>query len=239
MKETRSKRYLVWSGWALAGGATLALLGTYFLRNVWFYRDPVRTPARHDRVIIAPADGRVIYIKRIKNGVISSEKLGTEIALTEITKFPVDVKSGWLIGIYMSPLDVHFNYAPLPGEVQKVVFKPAKANLPMVDMWEYVNLTYLRRAVNLFSKEFHFTNERNTILLKGSTLDVIIVEIADKFVNKIKCFVSEGDVLQLGQKISFIERGSQVDLIVLDDRVQWQVEPGDQVYGGQSVLAEY
>lgn len=239
MERPRKAGLVRKSVWGAAGAAAVVLLASYFMRNVWFFRDPVRVPARTDGVIIAPADGQVIYLKRIERGQVHSEKLGQPIAIAEITKAPVKVDSGWLVGIYMSPLDVHFNYAPIAGEVAQVAYTPAKINLPMVDFWEYINLTYLRRAVNLFSKKYHFTNERNSIFLKGKDIQVIVVEIADKFVNKIDCFVDEGDDLELGQKLSFIKRGSQVDLIILTDDLTWHVDFGDQVYGGQTILAQY
>lgn len=213
----------------------------YFYRNVWFYRDPTRRPPRVDNVIISPADGKVMYIKQFEKGEVYSEKLGQKIKLEEITKMNIntDKKNGWLIGIYMSPLDVHFNYSPMRGRAEKIIYTSAKANLPMVDLWEYINFMFLRKTVDLFAKKFHFINERNTILLYGKDFPVAIVEIADKFVNKISCFVREGDFLEIGQKISFIERGSQVDLIIFKEDLRFLVGPGDQVYGGETVLVEY
>ena len=229
--------------WLWAAFLILVLLLSvfYFYRKVWFYRDPIRRPPRVDNVIISPADGRVMYIKQFEKGEVYSNKLGEKIELKEITKANIGTgaTNGWLIGIYMSPLDVHFNYSPVKGRVEKIVYTSAKANLPMVDLWEYINFMFLRKTVDLFAKKFHFVNERNAIFLKGKDFPVIMVEIADKFVNKISCFVREGDFLEIGQKISFIERGSQVDLIIFKEDLQFLVKPGDQVYGGETVLAEY
>jgi len=222
----------------------LIFCGVYFLRNIWFYRDPKRIAPAKDGVIVSPADGKVIYIKRIEDGQVVSEKLGNKIALSEITKeklekFGNGAKDGWLIGIYMSPLDVHFNYSPIPATVEEIVHTQAKVNLPMVDLWEYIKLVYLRQGVDLFAKRFHFENERNTIFLKNKNISIIVVEIADKFVNKINCFVREGDNLKIGQKLSFIERGSQADVVIFEEDIKIKVKFGDQVYGGESILAEY
>jgi len=213
----------------------------YFYRKIWFYRDPPRRPAQRENVIIAPADGKIIYIEEVRDDKVYSKKLGEPIRLDEITKMDgrLDQPNGWLIGIYMSPLDVHFNYSPIEGMVERIVYTPAKINLSMVDLWEYLSFMLLRKAVNLFAKKFHFVNERNTILVQGKHFPVIIVEIADKFVNKISCFIQEGDFLEIGQKISFIERGSQVDLIIFKEDLQFLVKPGDQVYGGETVLVSY
>ncbi len=221
--------------------ALLLTLAYIYLRRVWFYRDPLRRPEANGRVIIAPCDGKVVYLKRVEKGEIKSEKKGDVIKIKEVTKADFgNAETGWLIGIYMSPLDVHYNYAPIEGKVEKIVYYPAKTNLPMVDLWEYINLTYFRRAVNLFSHRFHFENERNTIFInKEGEIRVAAVEIADRFVSKISCFVKEGDFLRLGQKISFIDRGSQVDLVIFKGDLNWRVKFGDQVYGGKTVLAEY
>jgi phosphatidylserine decarboxylase len=211
----------------------------WYLRQVWFYRDPLRKPEKEGRVIISPADGQVIYIKQFAQKKVTSKKLGEPIEIEEITKLPIDESEGWLIGIYMSPLDVHYNYAPCQGKVVKIYRSPSQVNLPMVDLWEYINLTYLRRTFNLFSKKFHFTNERNTIYIKGRGISIAVVEIADKFVNKISCYVKEGEELEAGQKISFIERGSQVDLVIFKKDLKIEINVGDQVYGGQTALASY
>jgi phosphatidylserine decarboxylase len=222
----------------------IVLFGVYFLRNIWFYRDPKRVAPKKERIIVSPADGKVMYVKRVEDGNIVSEKLGEKIPLTEITKDKLDKaadgsRDGWLIGIYMSPLDVHFNYAPVAGKVEEIVHTQAPVNLPMVDMWEYVQLVWLRRGVDLFARKFHFVNERNTIFMKNEDMSIIVVEIADKFVNKINCFIKEGDQVGISDKVSFIERGSQADVIIFRDDLDIKVKFGDQVYGGETVLAEY
>lgn len=211
-----------------------------FVRKVWFYRDPVRVPDEIGKVVIAPCDGQVVYIKRVRSNEIVSDKLGQKISVDEISKMPLtEPVDGWLIGIYMSPLDVHYNYSPIPATIEKIMHIQTPLNLPMVDMWEYIQLTYLRHAVDLFGKRYELENERQSILFRGDDLDIIAVEIADKFVNKISTFVVEGEKVETGQKLSFIERGSQVDLVILNPDIEFTVELGQQVYGGQTVIARY
>ena len=209
-----------------------------YLRYVYFFRDPQRIPPQSNGVIVSPCDGRVIYIRKVEAGNVVSRKKEEAIPITEITRDAIGVDRGWLIGIYMSPLDVHFNYAPVSGTVESVVHHGARVNLPMVDIWEYVNLVWLGRAVNLFSKAFHFQNERNTIIMSDGTRRYAIVEIADKFVNKIDCFVRPGDTVAAGQKIGFIRRGSQVDLFVGDETARPVVSEGEHVRGAETVLFE-
>ena len=216
----------------------------YFLQRIWFYRDPIRiTPT--DEVLVSPCDGQVVYIRRVQDGQIAAQKLGETIRVNEITHadWPEGVTpgNGWLIGIYMSPLDVHFNYAPLKASVSGIVHNGAKLNLPMVDLWEYIQLTYLRRAVDLFAKRYALENERQTVflegMLEGAPLKLAMVEIADKFVNKISTYIKVGEDVRPGQKVSFIERGSQVDLFVFAEDIEFLVGVGDQVYGAQTPIA--
>lgn len=225
----------------------------YFLQRIWFYRDPIRITPQTNEAVVSPCDGQVVYIRRVTDGVITSEKLGQAIRVDEITHadWPNSAepdaaqggapRTGWLIGIYMSPLDVHFNYAPIRGTVAGIVHNGAKLNLPMVDLWEYVQLTYLRRAVDLFAKRYALENERQTVFIEGQltggALKIAMVEIADKFVNKISTYIRVGDEVRPGQKVSFIERGSQVDLFLFAENVEFLVGVGDQVYGAQTPIA--
>lgn len=227
--------------WVL--GIIVLWLAVYlFLRKVWFYRDPIRRPAAPPGSILSPADGTVVYMRPFKQGKVVCEKLGEQVEVAEICKGGHDYSGdGWLVGVYMSPLDVHFNYAPVSATVEGVISTPAAVNLPMVDLWEYVKLTYLRRAVDLFSHKFRLVNERNTVFLgaAGGSPRIVLVEIADKFVNKIKCFVKPGDTVAAGDKISFIDRGSQVDMLIYDENIEFKVKPGQHVTGALTVIATF
>lgn len=209
----------------------------YFLRRVWFYRDPVRTPETDEPgAIVSPADGRVVYVKKVCEDCMFATKLGEKIPLPEITGTDDLPKDGWAIGIYMSPLDVHFNYAPHPAKTEAIHYKEAKANLPMLDLWEYIKMVWLRKMVDMFAKRYHLENERMTMCFDTGSVKMAVVLIADKFVSKITKYVSTGDDVAYSQKLAFIERGSQADLIIFSDDVDIDVSVGDQVYGGRTIL---
>lgn len=220
------------AGIGLAGGAGLA-----FLRTVWFHRDPRRTPDETENVLISPADGMVVYVKEFRDGVVVSEKLGEAIPIREILHTGHKQDSGVMLGIYLSPLDVHYNYAPSNGVIQSMNHFQPSVNLPMVDVWEYVKIVWLRRLVQLFGRRFHLENERMTIFMDCPGLSLALVLIADKFVSKIKPFVSPGQEVKMGQKLAFIGRGSQADVVLFGQNAEVIVRPGDRVFGGQSVLA--
>ena len=79
----------------LIGIAVVWLGGLTFLRRVWFYRDPAVRPDREEPgVIVAPASGQVVYIKKIEGGELFAEKLGEQIPLPEIVGFDQPEKQG-------------------------------------------------------------------------------------------------------------------------------------------------
>lgn len=212
-------------------------IGLYcYLRWVWFYRDPVRVPNPAPGEILSPVDGTVVYVRPIEQGMVWSEKLGKRIPLPEITKDENFPTGGWIIGIYMSPLDVHYVYSPVEGIVSNLTHFQADCNFPMVDLWEYVRLTYFRKAVDLLAKRHHLENERLTVKISWAHGCLWVVEIADKFVNKIRSYVRTGDPLKPGTKLSFISRGSQIDVLIPHENVDLRVSPGTRVYGALSVL---
>ena len=69
-----------------------------------FFRDPERVPPGGEGLILSPADGRVLGIKRVEK-----ERLfeGTETR----------------VSIFMSPLNVHVNRAPVQGMVEEVRYQ--------------------------------------------------------------------------------------------------------------------
>lgn len=222
--------------YTLAGLVVAFVAASQFLHRIWFYRDPVRRPDYDEPgMIVAPASGRVVYVREFTDGAFYCEKLGEHIELPEITGCENPEKRGWAIGIYMSPLDVHFNYCPYPGRVERICRKTASLNLPMLDLWEYIRVVWLRKMVDMFARKYHLANERNTIFLDGG-VKMAVVLIADKFVAKIKCFVEQGQVLDYSQKLGFISRGSQVDLLIFADDVEFDVKVNQQTYGGKTII---
>jgi phosphatidylserine decarboxylase len=209
----------------------------WWFRNVFFFRDPERSIPEGDNLILSPADGRIMYLHPVRAGEVISTKKGQQIRIAELAKTQIKETDGWLLGIYMTPFDVHYNRAPLDGEITTLHYHRTAANFPMVDLWEYVNFTVLRRAVDLFTARFHFENERMTMQITNAKVTCFLILIADRFVNKISRFFQEGQAVRKGEKISFIERGSQTDMFIAGERLTFDVRPGDQVYAGKTILA--
>lgn len=211
----------------------------WWFRNIFFYRDPARRIPEGKNLLLSPADGRVMYLCPVKGGEVISEKNGTKIRIDELAKTQVKDAAGWLLGIYMTPFDVHFNRAPMDGEIRVLHYHRTGVNLPMVDLWEYVNFTLFRKAVNLFAARFHLENERMTFQISNGSKSCFLILIADQFVNKITRFFQDGQKVKQGEKISFIERGSQTDLFIPTDQLSFKVRPGDQVFAGKTIIATF
>jgi phosphatidylserine decarboxylase len=224
--------FFAWLPILVAGQAWM-----WWFRHVYFFRDPERHAQAGEHAVLSPADGRVMYLHPVRAGEVISNKQGSAIRISELAKTDIAPQQGWLLGIYMTPFDVHFNRAPIEGAIKTLHYHRTGANLPMVDLWEYVSFTVLRRAVDLFSARFHLENERMTMRIDGQGTVCVLILIADRFVNKITRFFRDGDLVRRGDRISFIARGSQTDLFLAGDRLSFHVKPGDQVYAGQTIIA--
>lgn len=93
---------LAWDLSVLAAGA--AALAGFF---AFFFRDPDRVTPTGSDIVVAPADGRVVFVGPGEPGVAPA---GT-----------------WQqISIFLSPLDVHVNRVPIGGTVTRVEHRPGR-----------------------------------------------------------------------------------------------------------------
>ncbi len=89
--------------WFLLPGAWLPIA----LWIPWFFRDPLRTGPRGDRVISAPADGKVV-------------------AVAELSE-PCFIRGpARRISVFMNVLNVHVNRYPVDGQIEYRHYRPGK-----------------------------------------------------------------------------------------------------------------
>lgn len=161
-----------------------------------FFRDPERTTPRVPGGLVAPADGKVMEV-----ALLDDPWVGAAVRLS----------------IFLSPLDVHVNRAPMAGVVRDV---------------EYVSGRFLAA----YRPEASEVNERCTLLLEGDQGRVAVRQIAGVLARRIVCRVERGDKLEAGQRFGLIRFGSRTDLIA-PRGTDVRVAVGGRVRGGETIMA--
>jgi len=227
----------------IAAGLSVAFtaLATYlFWRYVWFFRNPERAAPGSEGVVSA-ADGTVVYVKRVEPGApVISIKQGLSAQLADILREDEPLPK-LLVGVFMSPFDVHYNRAPVSGTVEFVRNHPArKTNLHMGAMhWRIL----LRRQPYYRGSRHIVQNERTVTKIngafKGTTLPCYVVQIAAKTVAGIDSYVKPGEAVEKGAVFGMIRVGSQVDVVVpWREGMNVRVQPGDRVRAGETLLCD-
>ena len=79
----------------------------FLLFSFYFFRDPERTTPQVDKIVVSPADGKVLFIKDVFDNKFIKGKAKQ-------------------ISIFMSPLDVHVNRIPITGEIEYLKYFKGK-----------------------------------------------------------------------------------------------------------------
>lgn len=186
--------YLLWPG-----GIPLAALGLLLaLFSLWFFRNPDRTPPPGAGVVVSPADGRIVY---------AGESPPGRYALV----------AGKRVSVFMSPIDVHVNRAPVTGRVASVRYHKGAFHVASVDKASLMN------------------EQIGVEIVTPGGRTVTYVQIAGMIARRIVCDLKEGDAVRQGQRVGMIRFGSRLDLY-LPAEARLSVAPGDQVRAGESVI---
>jgi len=199
-------------------------------------RNPKRQPPPGES-FLAPADGYVVYVKRVTSGTIPmAVKNRTRIELSEIsTCSPLEKSSGFLIGTFMTAFSVHHNRAPLSGEVVFKFATPPRTNQTTARLM--TNILLGRKPLEENCAHI-LENERITIGIQTSKGVYSLTQIADKWISHIINRTVPGDHLNRGELFGMIRFGSQVDVFIPDELGYIpEVMPGDYVYAGETILA--
>lgn len=161
----------------------------------FFFRDPHRTAPTDANLIVSPADGRVTRVRPLA---------------------PDDENSPVLVSIFLSPLDVHVNRAPIAGTITDVTYTKGK----------YLMATNERASL---------VNEQNALTISGPEVTVVCKQIAGVLARRIICWKRAGDHLALGERFGLIKFSSRTDVIV-PPGVEVLVEEGMRVRGGATII---
>jgi phosphatidylserine decarboxylase len=201
---------------------SLILIMTFIVIMARFYRDPERYPVETEKVILSPADGKVIYVNQVEKGSsLVSTKGRKKFELDEIASTDVLANAAYLVGIDMNILNVHVNRSPIEGEI--VFWKRTRG-----------------RFMSLRKQESEIENERVTTVINNGTFSIGVIQISSRLVRKIISYFGKGDSLQIGQRLGAIVFGSQVDIIIPElDNFRMEAKSGDDVKAGISIIARY
>ena len=178
--------------WALPG----ALLALVF---VFFYRDPERPLPTDQSLVVSPADGLVM----------------------NVGPAGADAPAGaWQqITIFLSPLDVHVNRAPVSGRVTRVSYKAGQF-LPA------------------YKPESGAVNEQSEVWVDHDGRTAVFRQVVGLLARRVVTRVVEGDALVVGQRIGVMKFGSRMD-VFLPTNLAVRVRKGDRVVAAETVLAQW
>ena len=190
---------LVLLGFGLHWLAGIALLAAIAIGA--FFRDPDRTSLSPENSVLSAADGKVT---EIREGPLPGDQSGEQFHR---------------VSVFMSPLNVHVNRAPVAGAVVGVAHTAGE----------------FRAA---FRDDANEHNERNLITFTDPAgRRYAIMQIAGYLARRIVCRVHPHDRVMRGQRVGLIMFGSRVDhFMPLAYRVT--VRTGERVSAGQSVIGE-
>ncbi len=212
-----------------------------FWRHVWFFRNPQRSIPPEGSGILSPADGTVVYVSRTRPGKsVINIKQGMKATLNDIAKEDI-ARPKILIGIFMSPFNVHYNRIPVSGKIQFIHHHPATVeNVSMLSM----HLRTLFNRLPLYRNSTHIIRNERTVTkiqgeYRGRQLACYVVQIAARSVNGIDVYTQEGNQVNAGEIFGMIRIGSQVDLVISPlEGMTVKVCAGDKVKAGQTLLIE-
>jgi len=162
---------------------------------LYFFRDPRRVVPIEPNVVVSPADGRVTRIATLS---------------------PSAKESATLVSIFLSPLDVHINRAPIAGKITDVSYTSGK----------FLMATNEQASV---------VNEQNALTIEGEQISVVCKQIAGILARRIVCWKQTGDPVALGERFGLIKFSSRTDLI-LPANVKVTVTEGMKVRGGTTII---
>jgi phosphatidylserine decarboxylase len=159
-----------------------------------FFRDPERQIPTHAQAIISPADGRIVQV-------VHESYEGRPVCR---------------LSIFMSPLDVHVNRAPIAGVLKEVSYRKGAFRAAM-------------------EEGASVGNEQNVFTLEGEQGRIVVKQIAGILARRIVFWKRPGDSLARGERVGLIKFGSRVD-VLMEPEVALRIKVGDHVRAGSSIL---
>lgn len=170
----------------------------FFFFTLYFFRDPERTSPNLDNVVISPADGKVLLVKKIEsNNFVEGE--------------------AWQVSVFMSPLNVHVNRIPIDGVVKLVRYVKGEYLVAFHDKADERNersefgilskygKVFFTQVAGFIARRIVYTLEENDTVKMGKRFGMI------KFGSRVDIIVNtnwelkvkENDIVTAGESIIF------------------------------------
>ena len=175
----------------------IVLIIIVVLLLIYFYRKPNELIRKSGNAVYSPAYGRIMDIREHGNNSL-------------------------YIAIFLSPLDIHYQFAPVSGTVKKIDY----------DATGKFALAY----------ELNKSNDNEKCIYSIDTPHGMfqMYQIAGFLVRRITSYVKENQVVDSGKCMGLIHFGSRVDLLIPKrDKFKLLVQTGDYVSGSETTIGHY
>lgn len=202
----------------------LCLMSSAFFVNFW--RDPDRPIPKNPGVLVSPADGHVMFIRRERSTGRRPSKEERESGQTEedpltgewmpepcnkplefqteqrfeaVSEGEEELTDVFRIAVFMSPLDVHVNRSPFAATIERMEHRTGKG---------------LKRGPfrPAFKKESQYNERVRTVFLSAEGVRIEVNQISGALARTIVPWSGIGDEMRRGQRFGMIRLGSRVDL---------------------------
>jgi phosphatidylserine decarboxylase len=195
-----------------------------FFANFW--RDPDRPIPRDEGVLVSPADGHVMFVRReratgrrpskteLEDDTCESDSLTgdwfphplsnplqfeTEQRFEAVPHGQESDTDVYRVAIFMSPLDVHVNRAPLAGILHRMEHRAGKG---------------LRRGpfIAAYKKESQYNERVRSVFKNQNDMFIEVTQISGALARTIVPWIDVDTEVRRGQRYGMIRLGSRVDV---------------------------
>ncbi|NCG00922.1 MAG: hypothetical protein GWP25_03910 [Euryarchaeota archaeon] len=229
-----------------------------FFANFW--RDPDRPIPRDEGILVSPADGHVMFVRReraigrrpsreeLESKKCTSDpltgdwfpeplsnplKFETEQQFEAVSKGQESEHDVYRIAVFMSPLDVHVNRAPMAGTLLRMEHRTGKG---------------LKRGpfVAAYKKESQYNERVRSVFKNEAETFVEVTQISGALARTIVPWLQVDEEVRRGQRYGMIRLGSRVDIrapaslfkpnVCSAEEQNPQYPKGEFVQAGSSIL---
>ena len=206
---------LAWPGAGSWSTGALIILYAYFL---YFFRDPDRTPPGDPQAIVSAGEGHIASIVPLTAEAF--RELCRRSGLQPGALGAFEQRGVTRISVFLSPLNVHVNRAPIGGQSRFLGYFPGKHFFT-------------------FHEKSSDANQHNAILIENAQTRCLLFQIVGPVCRRVMYWPDHDQPVTVaqGERIGMMKFGSRLDLYFPATDIAVVVKPGDFVRAGETVIA--